>query len=60
MSRKTCQQCGQDFLIVNDVPIKLNERDWRQYDSRRFAVAASVYLVVAAGGQTRHLNYLAR
>jgi len=59
MSRKTCEQCGHDFLIVNDVPIKLNERDCRQYDSRRFAVAASVYLVVAIG-QTRHLNYLAR
>jgi uncharacterized protein (DUF983 family) len=29
MSRKTCEQCGQEFLIVNDVPTRLDERDSR-------------------------------
>jgi hypothetical protein len=28
MSRKTCEQCGQEFLIVNDVP-RLDERNVR-------------------------------
>ena len=30
MSRKACEQCGQDFLIVRDVPTQLEERDAQQ------------------------------
>jgi hypothetical protein len=29
MSRTSCEQCGQDFLIVNEVPTRLDERDAR-------------------------------
>jgi len=26
MSRKTCEECGSEFLIVDDVPTKLREQ----------------------------------
>jgi len=33
MSRKTCDKCGREFLIVNDVPMTQEQYDRRVDDS---------------------------
>jgi transposase-like protein len=33
MSRKTCEKCDRDFLIVNDVPMTQEQYDRRVNDS---------------------------
>jgi transposase-like protein len=33
MSRKTCEKCGREFLIVNDMPMTQEQYDRRVNDS---------------------------